>query len=475
MTLQTAASYNPRHIGLRPVPGQPGLFYGPRPGERIRAGVAGALKSFFVSEPRDVVLEAACPSSVLGGLAGLFGLGATPAPRIRDFVNAADFGWYTLSPADKKKFGTINAWWQAYGKDNRISSRASFAATQAEKPNATPAEAQKWWGSIGKNARQRLRAKYTKGYGDNFLDDVAKVAKVAAQAVPVVGQAVSAGINVAQGQGAFKDPIKAATFLVGGPSAGQIAPFVSKKGLHLNEKALKQAFQSNIDMLKGASSGVSAKDIKLPNAVVPKMPDVAKLAKQGVPSAKALTQQINTVALSRAMSKASGLLPGSKAKSVASLNKIAATAKKQTQKTAAKNKDVVNLQKKLDALLAKERKEDKTQAAQLKKLQAELAKTRQEADTQNVIQKAVQEALARQAAMQPQYAPPPMYPQQYAQPPMYQQPFPGYAPQFAPQAQQMSMPQPTVYASQAMPQLSPEDYAAMQLPTSLSALHGVLV
>ncbi len=600
-------------IALTPVSGQPGVFCGQRADGRPFFAPLGDLP-----EPRDIFLEGVFPSAgVLAGLAGLFGFGATPEPRMRDFANAADAGWYSLSAADKKRFGTIENWWKAYGKDNRISGRASFAALQAEKPNATPAEASKWWGSIGKNARQRLRAKYTKGYDDNVFTDIAKVAKKVGDIVtltPVISKIPVLGKIHSEIHGATTKlnmlPFKAAEQLVAGRridkialgqfkealgAAKTLAPYVqtvvsfvpgigtglsaglgaglalasgrsidqallegvrgaipggaiaqaafdvglaaaqgkpveqvvlnalpvstgAKDALIRGSKAVralaegKRVDQVVIDQAvaalppaaqKAAQIGVAlaqAKNIQqgmkiaargatsvasAAGAALPKMPDVAKLAKQGSSLARqgsALLKQLpaqkrapqSTAAISDAMRKATsnvsnafgGKKPAASPELLRRPLRLPAP-RPASKKAPAPNKDVLALQKQLNTLLAKERKEDKTQAAQLKKLQAELDKTRQAAAVQDAVQKAVQEALARQAAMQPTPAP------QYAQQPMYQ-PFPGYAPQFAPQAQPMLMPQPTVYASQALPQLSPEDYAAMQLPTALSALHGVL-
>lgn len=99
------------------------------------------------------------------------------ARRIRDYTTPADSGFDSLTDAERARFGNnVERWWQAIGKDNRVSSRASFAALKAEIPDYTLAQAREWWSSRGKNTRQRLRAKYTKGYGDDFLGDIAKVA-----------------------------------------------------------------------------------------------------------------------------------------------------------------------------------------------------------------------------------------------------------------------------------------------------------
>lgn len=103
--------------------------------------------------------------------------------KIREYSTPADSGWDSLPDAERAKHGNVNTWWQRIGKDNRVSSRASFAALKAEVPDYTIAQARDWWGRIGKNKRQRLRAKYTKGYGDDFLGDIAKVATKAADIV----------------------------------------------------------------------------------------------------------------------------------------------------------------------------------------------------------------------------------------------------------------------------------------------------
>jgi hypothetical protein len=255
--------------------------------------------------------------------------------------------------------------------------------------------------------------------------------------------------------------------------------------------AVAQAKNIQQGISKVAPAVASTLGVSVPKALpklpkLPKMPEVAKLAKQGSALVKQrpLKKAPSAAAISDAMRKAMNAGNVFVAKNpVGTTPRQPSLARRplpKAPKKPAQNKDVLALQKQLNTLLAKERKEDKAQAAQMRKLQEELNKTKQAAAVQDAVQKAVQEALARQAAMQP-----PMY----AQPSMYQQQFPGYAQQFAPQAlpvvpQQpvvyasQALPvvpqQPVVYASQALPQLSPEDYAAMQLPASLNALHGVL-
>jgi ribosomal protein L31E len=227
----------------------------------------------------------------------LAGLGAEP--KIRDFnsgnlsTDAARAAWSTLSAAQRAQHGNnIQRWWGAIGPDARVSTRASFAAMRAEVPTFTTKDAAVWWGRLGKGARQARRKRHSPGYDDGgVLDVVANVVKSVAPIIPVYGNVIAAGINAAQGQGAFKDPVKAAAFIVGGPAGGQIAPFVSSRGVNLSTGALKQAVNYNMAIMNAAAPGAPAGTIaRVPGAA--QLRPMVATAKAGAPNALQLASQL---------------------------------------------------------------------------------------------------------------------------------------------------------------------------------------
>lgn len=145
-----------------------------------------SLGTAYVMGDDDAFLTPA-PGSIVAGGDGVQYVIVAAAPsraelerwsrKIRDYSAPANSGFDSLTDAERAKHGnSVDRWWQAIGKDNRVSSRASFAALKAEVPDYTIAQARDWWGRIGKDKRQKLRARHTKGYGDSFLGDIASVA-----------------------------------------------------------------------------------------------------------------------------------------------------------------------------------------------------------------------------------------------------------------------------------------------------------
>ncbi len=191
-------------------------------------------------------------------------------PRVREFNtgdvsrDAATFAWQGLTAAQRAPFRNAVDRWNRIGVNDRVSSRASWSALLAEVPDYSASAARAWWTGLSKNQRDVRRKKYTKGYGGGVLDDVANITKSVVQVVPVYGQVVAAGINAAQGQGAFKDPLKAAAYIVGGSAGGQLAPFISKRGLRLTPDAMKEAVGYNIAVTGAAANAAPAGSMRVP-------------------------------------------------------------------------------------------------------------------------------------------------------------------------------------------------------------------
>jgi hypothetical protein len=150
--------------------------------------------------------------------------------RVRDYTHAALIAWDTLTPAQQQQHRTPENWWKAIGKDARVSSRASFAAMKAERPDDTAKGARDWWGGLSTKSRQRLRERYSPGYGDDLFDDLQKIVKPVAQvlqqiapaarAIPGFGPVIAAGIQQgAAAAASISDPKEALAMLAGGPNA----------------------------------------------------------------------------------------------------------------------------------------------------------------------------------------------------------------------------------------------------------------
>lgn len=260
---------------------------------------------------------------------------------MREYKHAAETGWAQLSNAQRRQHGSIEKWWGSIGKDARVSSRASFAALQAERPNDTPAQASAWWGSIGKNARVRLREKHNPGYGDDLFDDIAKItrdaAKVvkviapAARAIPGYGPLLAAGIErYADAAASITDPKKALAMLAGGPDALKALALVrgasvSKVlGQAANEiAAYAPAAAAKMDAtsklnLSSIAAGIGAPQNAQKLIAAAKQSATAKLAKQGQPSAAqvaSLMSQANTARKRLLTSNAGAAARGSQAPS----------------------------------------------------------------------------------------------------------------------------------------------------------------
>lgn len=189
------------------------------------------------------------------------GAAASTTPRMRDFRSPAESGWYVQTAATKKKFGgSIEKWWGSIGKDARVSSRASFAALQAERPNDTPQQASKWWGDIGKNRRQKLRAKYTRGYGDDLLSDLQGIASTAVDVATL--RPIAKHLPIAKDiQGAvasiYKAPMNAAVSVAKGERLDRVATKAFQTQLAAI-KTLAPYVQTVISVVPGLGTGLSA-------------------------------------------------------------------------------------------------------------------------------------------------------------------------------------------------------------------------
>jgi hypothetical protein len=205
--------------------------------------------------------EAAALALQLTGSRVGFAVGAVAAvKRMRDYKTPPESSWDVLDAATKKKYGTPDRWWQAIGKDARVSSRASFAALKAERPNDTAKQASAWWGSIGKNSRQRLRAKYTRGYDDDFMSELASVAntvvdvatlKPIAKHIPIAKDIQSSIASV------YKAPMSAVTSIAKGERLDRVAMQQFQTQLKA-AKTLGPYVQTVVSVVPGLGSGLSA-------------------------------------------------------------------------------------------------------------------------------------------------------------------------------------------------------------------------
>jgi hypothetical protein len=188
-------------------------------------------------------------------------VGAVGAAKlVRDYVTPPEMGWDVLDAATKRRFGSADKWWQAIGKDNRVSSRASFAAIKAERPNDTAKQASAWWGSIGKNGRQRMRAKYTRGYGDDVLGELGKLASTAVDVVTL--KPLAKHIPLARDvQGAiasvYKAPMNAAVSVAQGERLDRVATQAFQTHLKA-AKTLAPYVQTVVSVVPGLGTGLSA-------------------------------------------------------------------------------------------------------------------------------------------------------------------------------------------------------------------------
>lgn len=188
-------------------------------------------------------------------------VGAVGAAKlVRDYVTPPEMSWDILDAATKRRFGSADKWWQGIGKDNRVSSRASFAAIKAERPNDTAKQASAWWGSIGKNGRQRMRAKYTRGYGDDVLGELGKLASTAvdvvtlkplAKHIPLARDVQSAIASV------YKAPMNAAVSVAQGERLDRVATQAFQTHLKA-AKTLAPYVQTVVSVVPGLGTGLSA-------------------------------------------------------------------------------------------------------------------------------------------------------------------------------------------------------------------------
>lgn len=180
--------------------------------------------------------------------------------RVRDYTTPPEMSWDILDAATKKKHGSPGRWWQAIGKDNRVSSRASFAALQAERPNDTAKQASAWWGSIGKNSRQRLRAKYTRGYDDDVLSDLGKLASSAVDVAtlkPLVKNIPIAKDIQSSIASVYKAPMNAAVSVAKGERLDRVATQAFQTQLRA-AKTLAPYVQTVVSVVPGLGTGLSA-------------------------------------------------------------------------------------------------------------------------------------------------------------------------------------------------------------------------
>jgi len=187
-------------------------------------------------------------------------VGAAAVKKMRDYKSAPESSWDVLDAATKKKHGTPDRWWQAIGKDARVSSRASFAALQTERPNDTAKQAGDWWGSIGKDRRQRLRAKYTRGYDDDVFSDLGKLASSAvdvatlrplAKHIPIAKDIQSSIASV------YKAPMNAAVSIAKGERIDRVAMQQFQTQLKA-AKTLAPYVQTIVSVVPGLGTGLSA-------------------------------------------------------------------------------------------------------------------------------------------------------------------------------------------------------------------------
>jgi hypothetical protein len=248
-----------------------------------------------------------------------YGIGALA--RVRDYTAPANFGWDQLTPAVQKKYGNdINRWWKALGKDNRVSSRASFAALKAERPNDTPAEASKWWGSLAVRSRQRLREKYTKGYGDDFFDDVQSVitpiAKVVKEAAPIAslipgyGPVIAQGIrNGADAAMSITDPKKALAYMAGGEGGLKALALVRGASVSKTLSAAAKDLAAIAPAASGKPAGLGSPASAQQFAATAQS-TIARAAKQGGLTAAQAGQLLSQANTARKKILASSATPG---------------------------------------------------------------------------------------------------------------------------------------------------------------------
>jgi ribosomal protein L31E len=194
----------------------------------------------------------------------LSGIGAEP--RVRDFNtgdvsrDAANHGWASLTAAERRPYKNAIDRWNRIGKDNRVSSRASWMAILNEVPNYTVSQSRAWWGGLSKNQRQARRKKYTKGYGDGLLDVVSSAANTVvdvatlrpiARHIPVVRDVHSAVTNLQ------KLPLQAATQIARGQRIDRVATAQLKSAVK-SARTLAPYVQTVVSVVPGVGQGLSA-------------------------------------------------------------------------------------------------------------------------------------------------------------------------------------------------------------------------
>lgn len=180
--------------------------------------------------------------------------------RVRDYKSSPELAWDTLDAATKKKHGSPDRWWQAIGKDNRVSSRASFAALQAERPNDTAKQAGAWWSSLSSKSRGRLRAKYTRGYDDDVLSDLGKLASSAVDVAtlrPLVKNIPIAKDIQSSIASVYKAPMNAAVSVAKGERIDRVATQAFQTQLRA-AKTLAPYVQTIVSVVPGLGTGLSA-------------------------------------------------------------------------------------------------------------------------------------------------------------------------------------------------------------------------